>query len=121
MGELGRRKERGSSMTTAHRPTYKAAVAKEDQGNNRMLGRSQQVAKQDLPHHLTTKYRQKGQNREDELDREAMKRKLLEKEEYAAKKAGRRAPISNKEAIENAKEDRLKEKGEKLDGDISGD
>jgi len=99
-------------MTTAHRPTYKAAVAREDQGHNRLLGRSQQISKHDHPHHLTTKYRQKGQNREDELDRAELKKKLFEKEAAHFKKAGRDAPINNKEAITNAQED---------DGDISGD
>jgi len=101
-------------MTTAHRPTYKAAVAKFDQGNNHMLGRSQQVSKEDMPHHLTTKYRQKGQNREDELDREEMKKKLQDKEDKHYKRAARDKPVNNREAIANKKED-------DDEGGISGD
>jgi len=100
------------AMTTAHRPTYKAAVAKEDQGNNLILGRSQQISKHDMPHSLVTKYRKKGQNREDEIDRDELKKKLLDKEAAHFKKSGRDAPKNNKEAITHAKED---------EGDISGD
>lgn len=99
-------------MTTAHRPTYKAAVAKEDQANNKILGRSQQISKHDMPHHLTTKYRQKGQSTREELDREELKKKLLDKEEAHYKKTGREAPRNNKEAITHAQEDA---------GDISGE
>jgi len=77
-----------------------------------MFGRSQQVSKHDTPHSLTTKYRQKGQNREDEIDREELKKKLLDKETAHFKKTGRDAPVNNREAITNAKID---------DGDISGD
>lgn len=63
---------------------------------------------------MTTKYRQEGQSREDEVDRDELKRKLLKNEAAHFKKAGREVPLSNKEALEQAKED-------DDDGDISGD
>ena len=58
------------------------------------------------------KRRQKGQNRADEIDRDELKAKLLEKEMAHFKKIGREEAVNNKEAIKHAQID---------DGEISGD
>ena len=57
------------------------------------------------------KRRQKGQNRADEIDRDELKAKLLEKEMAHFKKIGREEAVNNKEAIKHAQID---------DGEIHG-
>lgn len=88
-------------MTTAHRPTYKAAIAREDQANNRLIGRSQQVQSRDVTQNLNLKMREGKQKAGD--DRDEMRKKLQDKETAHFKKVGREkkgGPTSNKELLE---------------------
>ena len=48
-------------MTTAHRPTWNAAIGGTDQGGARVHAPSAMTSAKDAPAHLKMKYRQPGQ------------------------------------------------------------
>ncbi|PRW34012.1 Xylulokinase [Chlorella sorokiniana] len=67
-------------MTTAHRPTWAPAKGHEEQGGMRIYAPSRMQSVKDLPGQTKLKFRQPGQNTEDELRAGDMRSKLEEKE-----------------------------------------
>jgi protein CWC15 len=55
-------------MTTAHRPTWNAAIGSKDQGGNRSIAPSKAFSSRDLPGHTKLKVRQAGQNTREEVE-----------------------------------------------------
>eukprot|EP00002_Diphylleia_rotans_P013041 TRINITY_DN2539_c0_g1_i1.p1 TRINITY_DN2539_c0_g1~~TRINITY_DN2539_c0_g1_i1.p1 ORF type:complete len:243 (+),score=79.75 TRINITY_DN2539_c0_g1_i1:51-779(+) len=72
-------------MTTAHRPTWAAAVGGSEQGGNRNIAPTRQYSSRDLPGHLKVKTRQPGQGTKDEYRNRDFRRELEEKERKAKK------------------------------------
>eukprot|EP01091_Cochliopodium_minus_P020147 TRINITY_DN8707_c0_g1_i1.p1 TRINITY_DN8707_c0_g1~~TRINITY_DN8707_c0_g1_i1.p1 ORF type:complete len:228 (-),score=103.30 TRINITY_DN8707_c0_g1_i1:114-797(-) len=62
-------------MTTAHRPTFVNSL-----GSKNKEAPSKQISSKQLPAHTKLKYRQHGQNTEDEIKQRDLKQELIEKE-----------------------------------------
>ena len=74
-------------MTTAHKPTWKPAVGRSDEGGYQMGGvGSLAFSSKDMPSELTLKERQPGQGIVGHASREVLKAKLLEREHAARKR-----------------------------------
>jgi len=67
-------------MTTAHKPTYNAAVGHEDRGGSLRGPASKAVSAKDQPGHKTVKYRMEGQSAPTEVRAKDLKAELEERE-----------------------------------------
>lgn len=74
-------------MTTAHKPTLHAAVAKATQGNFRYYAPRAQFSARDIAHHTKLKVRQSGQNAPNEIAARDLKYELEERERQHKMKA----------------------------------
>jgi len=68
-------------MTTAHKPTYHAAIGRATQGGYRYHAPRQQYSARDIATHTKLKFRQPGQNTTDDIDTRDLKAELAEKED----------------------------------------
>lgn len=73
-------------MTTAHKPTYHAAIGRATQGGYRYHAPRQQYSARDIAAHTVIKRRQIGQNTTDEIDARDLKAELEEREDAHWKK-----------------------------------
>jgi protein CWC15 len=106
-------------MTTAHRPTWKAAVGRADRGEGGVgfggRGISTKTSALDAPAHTKLKFRpghESQQHRQSEEEKEALKRKLLELEEIESTKAGisKLVRYGARPAVDEALEERAKQR-----------
>lgn len=67
-------------MTTAHRPTWNAAVGGKDQSGNRSIAPTKAYSSRDLPGHTTLKVRRAGQNTKEEVEQRDLLRELETRE-----------------------------------------
>lgn len=77
-------------MTTAARPTWETAKGGRGKGEGDLSALSKQYSSRDLPSHTKSKYRQEGQNTQDELRGRDFRRDLEERERSAREKRGDR-------------------------------
>ncbi|RUS79717.1 hypothetical protein EGW08_012525 [Elysia chlorotica] len=77
-------------MTTAARPTWDTAKGGSGKGEGDLSALSKQYSSRDLPSHTKSKYRQGGQNTQDELRGRDFRRDLEERERTAREKRGDR-------------------------------
>ncbi|GFS11110.1 protein CWC15 homolog [Elysia marginata] len=77
-------------MTTAARPTWDTAKGGRGKGEGDLSALSKQYSSRDLPSHTKSKYRQEGQNTQDELRGRDFRRDLEERERSAREKRGDR-------------------------------
>ena len=68
-------------MTTAHRPTWRAAQGGTNQGGNRVIVPSRQYSSKDLPGQLVMKERTFGQGSEGEIGERDFRADLRQREE----------------------------------------
>jgi len=73
-------------MTTAHRPTWKAATGGSEQGGSKMVIPTRSYSSRDLPGYLHLKQRQPGQGTQGDLKEVDFKEELLRKEQEAKQK-----------------------------------
>ena len=67
-------------MTSAHRPTWKAAVGGNEQGGNVLYIPSRQYSSRDMPSHQKLKLRQEGQGTTEEAKKINFRQNVLERE-----------------------------------------
>ena len=67
-------------MTTAHRPTFNAAIGGEEQGGHRWFVPSRMQSAKDQPGYLKMKMRQTGQNSLEDIKKRDLEKELAEKE-----------------------------------------
>lgn len=67
-------------MTTAGRATFQAAIGSNYQGGNRAIAGTSLKSARDQNSHLNLKFRQKGQNNQQDLKERDLKSELEEKE-----------------------------------------
>lgn len=83
-------------MTTAHRPTWNAAIGGKNQaGNAERFTPMAAVSGKDLPGMLTLKKRAAGQDTADELARRDLKAELLERERKHLEKQGKAPELAS--------------------------
>ena len=75
-------------MTTAHRPTFHAAIGGKEQGGGRYIAGVSRVHVHDLAGQMTVKQRQPGQGTEAEISKKDMLAALKEREHEHLKKIG---------------------------------
>ncbi|XP_005106795.1 protein CWC15 homolog [Aplysia californica] len=76
-------------MTTAARPTWDTAKGGRGKGEGDLSALSKQYSSRDLPSHTKSKYRQEGQNTQDELRGRDFRRELEERERSSREKRDR--------------------------------
>mmetsp|Transcript_1557 Transcript_1557/g.2951 ORF Transcript_1557/g.2951 Transcript_1557/m.2951 type:complete len:241 (-) Transcript_1557:752-1474(-) len=74
-------------MTTAHKPTFNAAIGGPDQGGNRIIGGTRAYSSRDLPGHLKLKNRQTSSA--EEAKKKDLKAELEDKERKHSEKRSR--------------------------------
>jgi len=86
-------------MTSAHRPTWKAASGGSNQGGNAIYIPTRQYSSRDMPSHLTLKTRVPGQGTQDEAKQIDFRAELLAREQQKLKEKGGLIPqeISEKQ------------------------
>ncbi|GFN96130.1 protein cwc15 homolog [Plakobranchus ocellatus] len=77
-------------MTTAARPTWETAKGGRGKGEGDLSALSKQYSSRDLPSHTKSKYRQEGQNTQEELRGRDFRRDLEERERNVREKRGDR-------------------------------
>lgn len=97
-------------MTTAHRPTWKAALGASNQGGAVRHVPTQQFSARNLPAHLKLKTRKAGQGTADEVAAMDMKADLerREREHFAKKRKADEADLTIDRQLEAAVEKRAK-------------
>eukprot|EP00326_Haptolina_ericina_P000852 CAMPEP_0181213944 /NCGR_PEP_ID=MMETSP1096-20121128/25183_1 /TAXON_ID=156174 ORGANISM="Chrysochromulina ericina, Strain CCMP281" /NCGR_SAMPLE_ID=MMETSP1096 /ASSEMBLY_ACC=CAM_ASM_000453 /LENGTH=240 /DNA_ID=CAMNT_0023305633 /DNA_START=19 /DNA_END=741 /DNA_ORIENTATION=- len=79
-------------MTTAHRPTFHAAIGGKEQGGGRYIAGVSRQHVHDLPGQMSVKTRVTGQGTADELKGRDLRQELLERETSHLKSIGRAVP-----------------------------
>jgi protein CWC15 len=114
-------------MTTAHRPTWNAAVGGKNQAGNARMTLDHSVSGKDLPAHKTLKVRAKGQDTEDELGGRDLVGDLEERERAHFEKVGKpeMAPKLRVEettaALTNTQDSKMHDDKDDSDSDDSED
>eukprot|EP01094_Clydonella_sp_ATCC50884_P005136 TRINITY_DN14100_c0_g1_i1.p1 TRINITY_DN14100_c0_g1~~TRINITY_DN14100_c0_g1_i1.p1 ORF type:complete len:279 (+),score=87.52 TRINITY_DN14100_c0_g1_i1:49-837(+) len=84
-------------MTTAHRPTWNAAVGGKDQSGNRSIAPTKAYSSRDLPGHTTLKTRRVGQNAPEEIEQRDLLRELEAREFEGASRKRKRDEMEEDE------------------------
>ncbi|XP_077987745.1 spliceosome-associated protein CWC15 homolog [Glandiceps talaboti] len=94
-------------MTTAARPTFEPARGGRGKGEGDLSALSKQYSSRDLPSHTKLKYRQTGQNTQEELRERDFRKDLEERERVAARE--KRGDRGGRDSSSNNKRPRIEQ------------